>query len=115
MNVSNGYLTAVAKGTATITCTAKDGSGKYATCTVKVVQPATSIKLGVYQKTMLKGSTYTLKYAVGPASASNKKVVWSSSNKKVATVTATGVVKAVGKGTAVITCKTADGTNLTAS
>lgn len=115
VNVSNGYLTAVAKGTATITCTAKDGSGKYATCTVKVVQPATSIKLGVYQKTMLKGSTYTLKYAVGPASASNKKVVWSSSNKKVATVTATGVVKAVGKGTAVITCKTADGTNLTAS
>jgi len=45
----------------------------------------------------------------------HQQAIWSSSNKKVATVTATGVVKAVGKGTAVITCKTADGTNLTAS
>ncbi len=34
---SNGKVTAVAPGTATITATAKDGSGKSASCTVKVM------------------------------------------------------------------------------
>ena len=33
---SNGEITGVAKGTVTITCTAKDGSKKSATCKVKV-------------------------------------------------------------------------------
>ena len=36
---SNGLVTAVGPGTATITATAKDGSGKKATCTVRVYNP----------------------------------------------------------------------------
>lgn len=36
---SSGLVTAVAVGTATITCTAADGSGKYATCEVTVIEP----------------------------------------------------------------------------
>ena len=38
-------------------------------------------------------------------------VEWSSSNTKVATVDQNGLVKAVGKGTATITCKALDGSN----
>lgn len=112
--VTNGFVTAVGKGTAIITCKATDGSGKYARCTVSVVQPATSLRLSVTKKTMVKGTSYTLKATVGPTTASNKKVTWTSSNKRVATVSATGVVKAVRPGTAVITCKTADGTGIIA-
>lgn len=113
--VTNGFVTAVAKGTAVITCKANDGSGKYVRCTVSVVQPATSLRLSVTKKTMVKGTSYTLKATVGPTTASNKKVTWTSSNKRIATVSATGVVKAVRPGTAVITCKTADGTGIIAT
>lgn len=38
VNASTGQITAVAKGTATITATALDGSGVTATCTVTVIQ-----------------------------------------------------------------------------
>ena len=40
VNASTGVVTAVAAGEATITATANDGSGVYATCTVTVLVPA---------------------------------------------------------------------------
>lgn len=64
------------------------------------VQAATKIKLNVTKKTLVKGSTYTLKIT-----GTSKKVTWSSSNKKVATVNSNGKVTAVGKGTATIKAK----------
>ena len=99
--VSNkGKVTAVKAGKATIT--AKIGKKKYK-CTVTVKNPTISkTTASVYV-----GKTVNLKVsnAVG-------KVTWSSSNKKVATVTGGGVVKGVAKGTATITAK-ASGVNLT--
>lgn len=56
-----------------------------------------------------KGSTATLKATVNPSNAISKKVIWTSSNKKVATVNSKGIVKAVSKGSATITVKTASG------
>ena len=112
--VSGGTITAVGKGTAVITCKSLDADGKTATCKVTVIQPVTSIKLNATKKTLVKGKTVALKATVGPTSASNKSVTWKSSNKKVATVTASGVVKAVGKGTAVITCTAKDGSKVSA-
>lgn len=64
------------------------------------VQAATKIKLNATKKTLVKGSTYTLKIT-----GTSKKVTWSSSNKKVATVNSNGKVTAVGKGTATIKAK----------
>lgn len=64
------------------------------------VQAATKIKLNSTKKTLVKGSTYTLKIT-----GTSKKVKWSSSNKKVATVNSKGKVTAVGKGTATIKVK----------
>lgn len=46
---------------------------------------------------------------VSPSNATNKNVTWTSSNTSVATVSSSGVVKAVGAGGAVITAKTASG------
>lgn len=63
------------------------------------VSAATAPKLGSTSKTLFVGDSYTLK-----VTGSNiKSKSFSSSNKKVATVTSKGVVKAVKKGSATIT------------
>lgn len=59
--------------------------------------------------TLNKGKKVVLKVTIMPADASNKTVIWNSSNTSVATVTKNGTVKAVSKGTAKITATTADG------
>ena len=103
---SKGVVKAKKKGTAVIT--AKYGKKKLA-CKVTVKQPVKSIKLNKTSATLKKGKSLTLKATISPSSANNKAVTWSSSNKKVATVSSKGVVKAVGNGTATITVKVKDG------
>ncbi len=109
---SNGKITAKAAGTATITCTAADGSGKSATCKITVTNPVVKVTKLSMNKTsvdLLKGKTVQLKVTVTPSNATNKAVTWTSSNTKVATVTSNGLVKAVGTGTVTITAKAKDG------
>ena len=103
---SKGVVKAKKKGTAVIT--AKYGKKKL-TCKVTVKQPVKNIKLNKTSATLKKGKSLTLKATISPSSANNKAVTWSSSNKKVATVSSKGVVKAVGNGTATITVKAKDG------
>ncbi|EHJ02117.1 Ig domain protein group 2 domain protein [Clostridium sp. DL-VIII] len=108
---SSGKLTAVGVGSATITCTASDGSGKYATCKVTVTKPTkvTSVKLNTNNLNWTVGKTGTFTATVGPSNASNKGVTWKSSNTKVATVSSSGKLTAVGVGSATITCTASDG------
>ena len=109
---SNGKVTAKAAGTATITCTAADGSGKSATCKITVTNPAvkvTKLRMNKTSVDLLKGKTVQLKVTVTPSNATNKAVTWTSSNKRIATVTSNGLVKAVGTGTVTITAKAKDG------
>ena len=110
-----GVVTAVGVGTAKITCTAADGSGVVAKCTITVPQPVTKITLSKTKLTLKKGKSFKLKATVKPKNAADKKVVWSSSNKKVAKVDKKGKVTAVGAGTCVITCKAADGSGVKAT
>ena len=63
-----------------------------------------SHSFSTWKATLKKGKTLTLKPAVTPLT-SVQKVTYRSSNKKVATVTSKGVIKAKKKGTAVITVK----------
>ena len=57
---------------------------------------------------LIVGGTATLSATVEPRNASNRRVTWESSNEQVATVSS-GLVTAIGDGTATITVKTADG------
>ena len=103
----NGKVKAVAAGTAKITVTA-DNNGETATCTVRVSKVGvTGITLNASSGSLKKGERATLTATVAPSDATNKGVIWSTSNNKVATV-ANGVVTAVGQGTAVITATSAD-------
>jgi len=90
------------------------------TKTIKVVkqitvnQKITSIALNKTIAGIKLKKTLKLTPKFYPASATNKKVTWKSSNSKVATVSAAGVVKGKAKGTAVITCTAKDGSNVSA-
>jgi uncharacterized protein YjdB len=108
---SSGKITALKKGTETITCTAKDGSGKKATCKVTVTKAieVTKIILNETNLSIAKGDTEALTATVTPTAASNIAVKWTSSNTSVATVNSSGKITAVKKGTATIICTAKDG------
>ena len=108
---SDGQVTAVSAGSATITVKTNDG-GKTATCTVTVkakVISVTGVSLNTTSLTMTEGDTQTLTATVSPSNATDKSVTWSSSNTSVATVSSSGVVTAKSPGTATITVRTNDG------
>ena len=105
-------LYAYKNGTTTITATATDGSGVTASCevTVNINYPVQGISLNHDAKTFTKaGETLQLTATIYPDSATNKTVTWKSSDKTVATVDESGLVTAVGNGTANITATTEDG------
>lgn len=109
---SYGLVSAKSTGTATITCRAADGSGKYATCKVSVESATvyvTSITLTKTAATLYVGESAQLNASVSPNSATNKSVSWTSDCTAVATVSSTGLVTAKSPGTATITCKAKDG------
>ncbi|WP_339243794.1 Ig-like domain-containing protein [Paenibacillus sp. FSL R10-2796] len=112
--VVNGVVTPVGEGTAVITVTTKDGSFT-ATTTVSVSAPippvvdVTGVKLDQETLNLTAGEADgLLKATIEPANATDKDVIWSSSDETVATVV-NGVVTPVGEGTAVITVTTTDG------
>ncbi len=105
----NGVVKGKKVGTTYVTCTTNN-SKKIATCKVTVKKGVLSKKLTL-NKTKLSlydGKTYTLKVTFSPSNTTTKTCSWSSSNKKVATVTSKGVITAVNPGTATITCKAKD-------
>jgi uncharacterized protein YjdB len=105
---ANGTVTGVAAGTAVITATTVSG-GFTASSTVTVGVPVTGVSLDRNEVTIIQGLSDTLTATVTPADATNPAIGWSTSDPSVATVSSTGVVTAVGEGTAVITVATADG------
>ena len=113
---NKGEVTAVGPGTATITATANDGSGKAASCRITVNEPytppaivhVTGISLDRETATIKKGSILQLSATVTPSNADDKTVRWESSNTDVATVDDNGKVTAIAPGTATITVTTTD-------
>lgn len=111
--VSKGKIKAIGNGSATIT--AKAGT-KTATCKVTVSQKSKSVKLRLKGKNVgtalkvQKGKSYSFSAVVSPSNtaAKNAKITWSSSNKKIATVSKAGKVTIKGTGKVTLKAVTAD-------
>lgn len=110
---TKGRVEAVGPGQATVTVRTEDGAYT-AKCVITVIEPVVSIKLNKKSTTMTVGKTKVLVPDISPSNATNKDVVWRSSNSLVARVTQGGKVTAMAEGTATITCTTEDG-NFTAT
>ena len=99
--VKDGVITAKSEGTATIT--AACGSAK-AECVVTVLPPipATGVTLDKTALKLYEGDAAKLTATVEPENTTDKTIVWTSSDKTIATVK-DGTVTAVKAGTATIT------------
>ena len=112
---SKGKLTIKATGKATITVASQKSPKIKDTLKITVKQGATKLVAKTNEGyvigksfTMTKGKSITANILATPSGAS-KSVKWSSSNKRVATVSSKGVIKAVKNGTAKITATAKDG------
>lgn len=108
---SSGIVTFLKQGTAMITATTSDGKSSD-TCTVNVVASTVApTGISIYPKSaeIKVGETIQISPTVTPSNATDKSVVYSSSNTNIATVDADGKVTAVSTGTAEINVKTANG------
>lgn len=112
IKIANGVITAIEEGTATITVTTVDGN-KTASITVKVVSnevvPVESISLNKKTLEIEVGTETNLEVTFNPSDASNKNVRWTSSDEKVATISETGIIKALAEGKTTITVTSEDG------
>lgn len=71
--------------------------------------PATGVSVTPASVSVNISSTTRLTATVSPANASNKSVIWSSSNPAIATVNTSGVVTGISEGTTSVTATTVDG------
>ena len=108
----SGVLTGVSPGNATVTVTTQDGA-KTASCAITSSNVLlTSVVLNKSAATVGVGDTTSIKATVAPAIASNKTVLWSSSDPAIATVNGSGVVTAVAVGSATVTATAQDASGL---
>lgn len=105
--VKNGVITPKKTGVTNIKVTTDDG-GLTAVCKVSVKKALKSFTLNKKSVTLNTGATYSLKVKRKPSDATES-VLFSTSNKNVATVNANGVITATGRGTATITAKSERG------
>ncbi|MDR1880022.1 MAG: Ig-like domain-containing protein [Tannerellaceae bacterium] len=108
---ASGYVTAVAKGETQIIAQSKDNASLVAAATVKVgFVPVTGLVLGETEKTVaLPKRIYSLPATVTPSDASDKQVVWTSSDEELATVNQYGSVSLLKPGSVTIAGVTGDG------
>lgn len=106
VSVVNGVLTAHKGGIGKIKVS--NGHNIVAYCKVTVICPVESISLNKSYIELFKGEMVTLNATIYPEDATNKNVVWTSSNESVATVI-NGTVTALRSGQTTIIATTEDG------
>ncbi|CAH0284049.1 Kappa-carrageenase [Peribacillus sp. Bi96] len=108
-----GYVKALKAGSTTITATAKGDASikKSIQVTVTNIVP-TSLKLSKSTLNITNNQTIKVTATVAPSDASNKTILWKSSNEKVAKVDSKGNIKGIANGSATITATAKDNTKV---
>ena len=109
--VAEGLVTGVSAGSTIVRVTTEDG-GYTAKCVVTVEKkeiPATGISLDKISVKLEKGKAIVLKATVIPANATNKQVIWLSSDEDIIAVDTTGIVEGLEEGKADVIAVTSDG------
>lgn len=98
---ADGHVSALSLGDASLLVMAQDGSNIYSNAIVHVVPtPTEAVKIPKPSSTTFHvGETITLSAEVYPEDATDKNVIWTSSDEKIATVSEAGVVSALNAGT----------------
>jgi len=102
-----GVVSGERVGTCVITATAK--SGVTASCTITVVQPVSAVVIGPSKKTIGVNSTYQLETSIRPSNATDKNLIYYSSNPAVAKVDEKGLITGMSEGRTVVTAASANG------
>jgi hypothetical protein len=107
--VSNGIVTGVSAGSATITVTTIDGN-KTATCAVTVIPIAVEdVRLNKTSTNLFISDIEILTANFTPSNATNKNITWSSNASAIASVTSSGMITGISEGSTIINVITADG------
>ncbi|MBQ6172061.1 MAG: Ig-like domain-containing protein [Clostridia bacterium] len=110
----SGFITALSAGQATVTANLhfeKEKQDVTLNCAITVLETniaVTGVSINAMEQTLDVGGVTVLTATILPADASNKAVSWTTSDPTVAIVSS-GVVTAVGAGTAIVTAVTDDG------
>ncbi len=110
----DGVVTGVKRGTADIVITSADGHAK-AKQRITVLQPVASISITARETILPVGGHTDLKATVEPSDASNKKVIWSSSDEEIASVDEKGRVTSHAPGEVIITAACEDDPSVSTS
>ncbi len=107
---TEGNVKALKTGEVWITATSEDNPEVKASCKVTITQPVNDVTISqaVVDLTNI-GESIQLEATVLPEDASDKSVIWKTTNEQVCIASSTGLVVATGAGTAVVTVTTNDG------
>ncbi len=103
---SNGLVHGVGVGSCYISCTSNDNPFAAQRCKINVSVAVGGVSLDKNEVSLYETATTLLTPSILPQNATNKKVIWSSSDTSVATVNSKGLVRGVKAGHAIITCTT---------
>lgn len=109
----NGLVTPVAPGKVTVTVVSVDDGTKKGGAVITVMKPVSSVTLDRESGELEKGTAVRLLATVLPGDATNRTLIWTSSDPSVASVS-NGTVLGKAPGTAVITATAADGSGTSA-
>lgn len=105
----NGLVTFVNPGETYVSVTSNADTSKVAYCKFLITQQVDSIKMDYSKVTLNVGDEYRLTAVIKPTNATNQKIIWTTSNDKIVKVDQTGMLTAIGSGTATIIAQSDDG------
>ncbi|RFM32567.1 Ig-like domain-containing protein [Chitinophaga silvisoli] len=104
----NGVVTGKAAGTVTITATSVESNFVAAKTYTVIYIPVSSLTLDTTSVNVFVGSTFQLNAIFNPAKASNKEVLWTSSDTTIAQVNSSGTISGIKQGDVIVTATAAD-------